>query len=252
MKILLITNYWRPWNCAGTMRWLQLGRYLDFDVLTQKQPRKGFKDETLPRYDRFHRVFHHFSKLPGICFGLFIIPFVLARRYDLYIFTIPPFSSAFSAYVLAKLAGRNVMIDTRDNLDGHGNRWPILNKIFWWFGQKIERRTTSFQFLDPGATRILSGYNPEIERHFHFGWSWEFIRSDRMTYDMYNLGLSCGHIPDFRDRMNPGYAASSFVNLKYLNVVGLPIKDLHPECAVQPVQSWEESAKQMEDFIYER
>ena len=101
MKTLLITNYWYPFNHGGTMRWLQLGRYLDFDVLTSKKPRGAFYDETLPFRDR--RTYRHFSNLPAILFGIFIIPFVLALRYDLYVITIPPYSLTFVAYVLTKL-----------------------------------------------------------------------------------------------------------------------------------------------------
>ena len=244
MKTLLITNYWKPWNASGTMRWLQMGRYIDFDVLTTRKPRKGFYDETLPK-SRAEKVIRKFTKWPAVLWGIGIILYGLRLDYDVYIVTTPPYTLSFLAWLLQTM-GCKVVLDIRDNQDNKNNHWKLTAKLCDYFRGKIKHRTTSFQFLDEGATRILSGYNPELKK---ISKSWEFIRSDRMTYDMYCLGLSCGHIPDYQTRMEPRYATSSFVNLKYLGFKNLLLDNLHNECINQPVQSWETSAKQMKDYI---
>jgi hypothetical protein len=222
-----------------------MGRYIDFDVLTSKKPRKGFEDETLPR-PRSRRIFRHGSNLPAVLSGLYLAwRAIMVRHYDIYVFTAPPFTLSIGAWLLQAM-GRKVIIDVRDNLDAQGNRWPRINKICWWFVRRIEHRTASFMFLDPGAARVLSGYNPELEPYCL---NWLFIIYDRMIYAEYNDYLSCGHIPDYRKRQKSGYAVSSFVNLLHLGFKNLPVDGLHYECVDQPVQSWETSAKQMQKIL---
>ena len=244
MKALLITNYWYPWNTSGTFRWLQMGRYIDFDVLTSKKPREGFKDETLPYKDR--RVFRFGYSLPAVVSGLYLtLRAIFIRGYGVYIFTVPPFTLAIGAYIL-QLLGRRVVIDSRDNLECKGNRWKLINRISYFFLKKIKHRTTSFYYHDAGATRILSGYNPELVVKCIF---WAFDYPCRNYYYEYNKRLSIGLVPDYRKHQKPGYPISSFVNLLYLGFKNLPTDTLHEECINQPVQSWEESAKQMEDYL---
>jgi len=248
MKALLITNYWYPWNTSGTFRWLQMGRYIDFDVLTSKKPREGFKDETLPYKDR--RVFRFGYSLPAVVSGLYLtLRAIFIRGYGVYIFTVPPFTLAIGAYIL-QLLGRRVVIDSRDNLECKGNRWKLINRISYFFLKKIKHRTTSFYYHDAGATRILSGYNPEIETRLRDKSNWQYDRyDDRRCYGMYNYCLKMGHIPDYRKHQKPGYPISSFVNLLYLGFKNLPTDTLNEECINQPVQSWRESAKQMEGYL---
>ena len=251
MKVLLITNYWYPWNTSGTLRWLQIGRYLDFDVLTSKKPRKAFYDETLPGPNRNSRnVYRHFSSIPAILFGFFIIPFVLAHRYDLYVVTIPPYSLTFVAYILTKL-GRKVVVDIRDDFrKNKNNHWGILNPIYGWLQKRIKNKTVVFQFIDKDATRILSGYSPEVDMEYRrYTLYWEFVPCIRQHYEVYNFGLSIGKIPDYRKRIDGIYASSSFVNLLYLGFKNLPVDCLYEECISQPIQSWKETAKQMKEYL---
>ena len=248
MKTLLITNYWYPYNHSGTMRWLQFGRYINFDVLTTKKPRGGFKDETLPKpYHR--RVLGYTNNLPATFSGLCLsVTALTRRRYDVYIYSVPPFSLAVGAWILQTL-GRKVVVDVRDNLDNKNNKWNLGNRFCWWIIQKIKYRTTSFQFLDSEATVIYSGYNPElylmVEKTF-----WRFIKNNkRWDYKWYNEFVNVGRFPDYRKRIKGKYACSSFVNLKYLGFKNLPTDCLHEECINQPVQSWEESAEQYKKYL---
>ena len=249
MKVLLITNYWYPWNTSGTFRWLQMGRYIDFDVLTSKKPREGFKDETLPFYDR--RVFRFGYSLPAVVSGLYLaIRAIFIRGYGVYIFTVPPFTMAIGAYIL-QLLGRRVVIDIRDNGDNKNNHWKLVTKICQYFQNKIKHRTTCMQFMDEQATRILSGYNPELEEGYGNPFYWfEHIKlKDRNSYEDYNLSLELGQVPDYRKRINGVYNCSSYQNMLYLGFKGLPTDCIHPECVRQPVQSWKESAKQMKEYL---
>ena len=230
------------------MRWLQMGRYLDFDVLTSRKPRKGFYDETLP-FGHFRRVYRHGSGLPAVLSGLYLaLRAIFFRSYDVYIFTVPPFTLAFGAYIL-QLLGRRVVIDIRDNGNNKNNRWKLVTKICQYFQERVKHRTTDFNFHDTGATRILSGYNPELKRAFTFGWQWRFFNTERGQYKSYNDCLNHGLIPDYRKRINGVYSCSSFVNLKYLGCVDLPIDKIHIECVGQPVQSWKQSAKEMKEYL---
>ena len=246
MRVLLVTNYFYPWNCSGTMRWLQLGRYLDFSVLTSKKPRKGFRDETLPNV-RERRVFRHGRNLPAVLSGLYLSWLAIFRKYDIYIFTIPPFTLSLGAWILERL-GRQVVIDVRDNADNKNNHWKLVTKICEYFKERVKHRTTCMQFMDSGATRILSGYNPELLENNGSPF-WGFYTLKRQSYEDYMLNLELGLIPDYRKRISKVYNVSSFVNLLYLGFKDLPTDCIHPECANQPVQSWEESAKQMREYL---
>ena len=245
-KTLLITNYWYPFNTPGSLRWIQLGRYLDFDVLTCKQPRKGFIDETLP-VPRDRMVFQHFSNLPAVLFGLSITLLAIFRRYDLYIITIPPFTLSICAWILQTM-GRKVILDIRDNQANKNNHWRAVTWLCQRFQSMIRHRTASFQFLDPGAVRVLSGYSPELERKVKdpMDWEWhEFYSQCRLSYKGYLFWTSHGVIQNYRKRMKNGYAASSFVDLLYLGFLCLPIENLHEECRNQPIWSWKRSAYEM-------
>ena len=119
-KILLITNYWYPWNCSGSFRWVHIGEHLEFDVLTCKKPRKGMYDETMP--GKNHRVFRHGRNLPALLFGLFITCFVIfiRKNYQKIIFSSPPESLLIPAWICQKL-GSDVYIDVRDDIARKNN-----------------------------------------------------------------------------------------------------------------------------------
>ena len=244
MKILLVTNYFSPWNTPGTMRWLQLSRYLDIDVLTSKKPRGGMFDETLPRSNS--RVFRYGSGLYAFLSGMLLTVFALFRRYDLFIFTSPPESLIIGAYIHQKL-GRRVILDMRDMTDLPFQKLKILIPIYKFFYKRVKEKTVSFQFFDETAQVVRSGYALEARK---IADNWEFIRPDRMIYNHYILGISCGHIPEFREKSR-NYSSSSFINLLHLGFKGLP-RFYHPEVHEQPVISWEESARQMKQILEEK
>jgi len=246
MKVLLITNYFYPWNTSGSLRWVQFGRYMDFDVLTSKKPRGGFHDTTLPQ-GKDRRIYRHGSGLPAVVSGLYLaIRAIFIRGYGVYIFTVPPFTMAIGAYIL-QLLGRRVVIDIRDNGDNKNNHWKLVTKICQYFQSKIKHRTTCMSFMDEGATRILSGYDENLITSY--SGNWRFVENRRRLYEFYYLTLKYGEIPDYRKRINGVYNCSSFVNLLYLGFKGLPTDCIHPECLNQPVQSWKESAKQMKEYL---
>ena len=246
MKILLITNYWYPWNHSGTMRWLQLNQYIDFDVLTTKKPRQGFNDETLPKPHN-RRLYRYFRSIPAVLSGMFLSVIACFYKYDIYIFTVPPYTLSLGAWILQAM-GKKVILDIRDDYRLN-SRWRMLNPVFGFFIKRIKHRTTCMQFMDEGATRVLSGYNPGLKLKVN---SWYFVRPKRQSYMWYNLYIECGAIPDYTkhpNRQKHRYNCSSFVNYLYLGFKDLPTWCLHDEVVNQPVQSWHESANQMKQVL---
>jgi len=241
MRILLITNYFKPWNSPGCFRWLQMSKYIDFDVLTSRKPIGAFYDETLPPSNSM--VFRYGYNLYAVCSGLYLSFRALFRKYDLFIFTSPPESFIVGAYILQRL-GRRVILDMRDTTDRPFQKLKILIPIYKFFYKRVKEKTVSFQFFDETAKVVRSGYALEARK---IADNWEFIRPDRMIYDHYIIGISCGHIPAFREKSR-NYSSSSFINLLHLGFKGLP-RFYHPEVHEQPVISWEESARQMKEII---
>ena len=250
MKTLLITYSWRPWNSPGTFRWLQLGQYMNFDVFTTKEPSKGFYDSTLPK-DVFERKVYRYGgyKLRRTLWSFLILRHLLKKRYDLYIFAVSPYGLYVTAFIMEKIFKRRVVVDIRDDFRKnarHKSHW--LDWLFSYCQKRMNNKTCSFQFLDKDATRILSGYNPELVENIDIPF-WVFIQEYRLGYEVYNNSLKMGDIPDYRNRINGKYGCSSFVNLLYLGFKDLPIDCLHEECINQPVQSWQESARQMKEYL---
>ena len=241
MKILIIANYWRPWNTPGTFRWLQMSKYIDFDVLTSRKPRGGMYDETLPGSST--RVFRHGYNLYAVLSGLYLSFRALFYKYDLYIFTSPPEVFIIGAYIFQRL-GRRVILDMRDKIDRDNQKLKFMVPVYRFFYKRIKEKVVSFQFLDNGAQVVRSGYDERIAR---IAYNWEFIRPDRMIYDHYLTGISCGHIPCYCNKPK-GYGSSSFINLLHLGFKGLP-RFYHREVHDQPIISWEESARQMKEII---
>ena len=248
MKILLITNYWKPWNSPGTFRWLQMSKYIDFDVLTSRKPIGAFYDETLPSSNSM--VFRYGYNLYAFLSGLYLSFRALFRKYDLFIFTSPPESLIVGAYIFQRL-GRKVILDMRDTIDRPFQKLKILIPIYKFFYKRIKEKTVSFQFFDETAKVVRSGYVDIPLLYKAYKVDWLFHKPmQRLKYKYYRWNLSNGLIPPFRKKSR-NYSSSSFINLLYLGFKGLP-RFYHPEVHEQPVISWEESARQMKQILEEK
>ena len=242
MRILLITNYFKPWNSPGCFRWLQMSKYIDFDVLTSRKPIGAFYDETLPPSNSM--VFRYGYNLYAVCSGLYLSFRALFRKYDLFIFTSPPESFIVGAYILQRL-GRRVILDMRDTTDRPFQKLKILIPIYKFFYKRVKEKTVSFQFFDETAKVVRSGYNSELKK-LPYNWYYN-TKLKRIKYKWYNIFLSNGAIPPFREKSR-NYSSSSFINLLHLGFKGLP-RFYHDEVHEQPIISWEESARQMKEII---
>ena len=171
MKNLLITAYWFPWNTPGTMRWLQIGNYLQFNVLTSGRPRTGFIDNTLPmNIDRPSRLVLMFgNKLPAWFWGLRSIFHIPKFKYDTYIFTSPPESLIVSAWIMEKVFRRKVLVDMRDSIDRENQKAPWMNWLYRWFYNGMNNVIVAWQFLDEFKFAIHSGYDEIRKRNATFG-----------------------------------------------------------------------------------
>lgn len=242
MKILIITNYWKPWNTSGTMRWLQLSKYIDFDVLTSRKPRGGFYDETLPGSSA--RVYRYGWNLYACLSGCYLACRALLRKYDLYIFTTPPESFIAAAWVFQKL-GRRVILDVRDRIDRKNQKLKFMILIYHWFYRKVKEKVVSFQFLDNEAEVVRSGYDENLEKKIQ---TFVYMPTENRTdYENYLYWISRGFISDYRNKPK-GYGSSSFINLLYLGFKNLP-RHFHPEIHDQPIISWKESAEQYKKIL---
>ena len=249
MKTLLITNYWYPYNHSGTMRWLQLANAgLEFDVLTQRKPREGFIDETLPMVDR--RKITFLSNIPAVLWGFLVILRVIFTRYDTYIFTQPPSTLVFPAYIM-QLLRRNVILDSRDHMETWDNPFreyflPALRPTYL----KIKNRVVSMQHFDYSAYVIRSGYL-SLTRKFD---DWVFDPwSKRRNYRQYIRSAEFGIITDYRNRpickaTGYPYGSSSFCTLRYLGYKNLP-EYFHPEVHNCKLNSWEEAVELYKNYI---
>jgi hypothetical protein len=245
MRTLLITNYWSPWNTPGTMRWLQLSKYIDFDVLTSRKPRGGIYDETLPASNA--TVFHYGYNLYAILSGLWLTFRAIFRKYDLYIFSSPPESFIIGAYILQRL-GRRVILDMRDTIDRPFQKLKVMIPIYRFFYKRIKEKTVSFQFFDETAKVVRSGYTDILLLYKSYKKEWKFHKpTERLKYQYYRWNLANGLIQPFREKSR-NYSSSSFINLLHLGFKGLP-RFYHPEVHDQPVINWKESASQMKEII---
>ena len=243
MKILLITNYWYPWNTSGTFRWLHLSKYIDFDVLTSKKPNKGFYDETLPS-GKYNRLYHYGHNIPAFLSGIYLSIIAVFIRADKYIYTCPPETLLFGAWINQKL-GRKVYVDMRDKIDRdtQPHRWSI--PIYQWFYKRIKNVCVCMRFFDPEKRVIRHGYDVE-KNSTVFG---EAFLNLKHNYKSYCDFIQIGYSRDYSDIKFKNYNSSSIVTLRHL---GNPIKNgenLHPECFEFEVESWEEIAKQMTKWI---
>jgi len=161
MKTLLITYYWAPFNHSGTFRWLHMGEFLEFDVLTSTKPKGAFYDETIPKPDK--RVFRYGFNLRPILWGFRTYFYLRDHKYDLYVFTSPPFSMALTAYLMQR-RGRTVVLDLRDSLPFPQQKWyeKAMNPIYKYYLNKIKNITSHYEFVlkDSGVKGkvIYNGY----------------------------------------------------------------------------------------------
>lgn len=164
MKTLIITNYWVPWNAAGTFRWYELTRHMNnYDILTSRRPRRGHYDTSLIHNSETSRsvlkqpnVYRFGWKLPAILWG-FLALFHIPKGYDLYVFTSPPESLFFTAWV-QQLFGRRVLVDVRDAIDRHKQRHRWLTFFLIFFYRRLKNVVVCWKFLDPSKPVVNPGY----------------------------------------------------------------------------------------------
>ena len=248
MKTLLITNYWYPYNHPGTIRWLNFGRYMDFDVLTQRVPRSGahggFKDYTLPNSDK--KVFKFGYKLPGIVWGFLALIPALFMRYDSYLITAPPESLIFTAMILKKL-GRRVILDMRDSIERQHAPHKFMRPLWRRCYRSVWTKIVAWRLIDHNRPVIYHGYD-EIELT-SFGRlilkkNNPYFYRTRVTYLRYLRLSRHGIFPDFSHKPK-GYVASSAHNVVHLGFK--PNQELADEEYGQ--HSWEEGAKRFKKFL---
>ena len=247
MRILLITNYWHPWNTSGTFRWLHLSKYIDFDVLTSKKPCIGFCDETLPNA-KYNRLFRFGSNLPAVLSGIYLAFISVFIRADKYVYTCPPETLLIGAWINQKL-GRKVYVDMRDKIDRHTQVHKWLIPIYQWLYKRIKNVCVCMRFFDESKPMIRHGY--DVTDRFYVpdnvGLSW--IKGSQIKYAPYCRSLIEGHGRDYSDIKFKNYNSSSVVNLRHL---GNPIRgkeNLHPECFEFEPESWEQIAIKMREFL---
>ena len=244
MKILLITNYWYPWNTSGTFRWLHLSKYIDFDVLTSKKPNKGFYDETLPS-GKYNRLYHYGHNIPAFLSGIYLSIIAVFIRADKYIYTCPPETLLFGAWINQKL-GRKVYVDMRDKIDRdtQPHRWSI--PIYQWFYKRIKNICVCMRFFDPEKTVIRHGY--DVTDRFYHGVK-KLLNNKYLKYSEYCCALIDGYGRDYWHPKYYNYNSSSVVTLRHL---GNPIKgqeNLNPECFRFKPESWKQISIEMKKFL---
>lgn len=226
MKIILIAHYWYPWNNWGAFRWMNFGRYIDFDVLTTKEPIQSFIDYSIP--DPQKKTLRFGRKLPAIVWGFFASIIIQFRRgYDVYIFTSPPAMLLLGAWLL-QLRGKKVLVDMRDSIDNWCQRSRLLIPFYSWLYRRMRNVTVSWQFLDPSKPVVYHGYelieNPDDFRGYYNG---------KVDHISYLKLLKVGFIPD-QSRKPAGYGTSSWWTFKKIGFM-VNLK-MHPEAyEVEPM-----------------
>jgi len=249
MNTLLITNYWFPWNTSGTMRWLHIGRYLDFDVLTSWKPRKGFWDLSLPF--SLHEVKRFGNRLPAVLWGFLAIFHIPIRKYDTYVFTSPPESLIISAWILEKIFRKKVLVDMRDSIDRKNQKLPLFNWVYKFFYRWMNNVVVCWQFLDEDKFAIHHGYDeidcavsePTYQNSDEWG---DYMRYD---YQTYLNRLSLGILPDYKSKNVDWkkYAASSYPTIRKMGFTANV--EMHPETKSFPLRNWEEVSKLFELYL---
>ena len=241
--MLLITNYWYPYNNSGAFRWLHLSKYIDLDVLTTKKPNKSFYDDTMPQ-GRYNKLYRYGNSLPAFLSGLYLSFLSVLFKADRYVYTCPPETLLVGAYVNG-LLGRSVYVDIRDKIDRHTQPHKWLIPLYRWLYKRIKNVCVCMQFYDPEKTVIRHGYDIELKTSDYF----ENIIDKYYNYVTYCNLLKQGMSRDYSDKKFKNYNSSSIVNLRHLGNPIIGKDNLHPECFEFEPESWKEIAKQMNEFL---
>lgn len=242
-KILLVTNYFYPWNTSGAFRWVHIGEYLNFDVLTSKKPRGGMYDKTMP--GKNHRFYRHGSNLPAVLFGLYITIFVIfiGKRYEKIIFSSPPESLLIPAWICQKL-GMNVYVDIRDDIARKHltNKWRSLSWIWKFFFNRINNKVSAWYYIK-SCHVIQHGY-VELDK---VAANWFFTPFKRHRYVCFKFRLECGLIPDYRVRPKDRTPSTFYTLRKYFK--DLPKHFTEEELYTNPLYSYKQIAKQWREYL---
>ena len=207
MKTLLITNYWTPYNNAGTIRWWNFAKYIQLNVLTTKTT-KGIIDKTMyaERSSNVKRIrtFNKISSINGICLSVV----ALFAKADLYVFTIPSETLLFGAYILQRM-NKKVILDVRDKINRPHQPLKFMIPIYEWFYKRIDNVIVVSKVID--ETKIL------IEH----GHDYLTLKIDepcpmpegRFTHLEYNELLQRGFIP--KNKIE-NYPQSGLINIRHL------------------------------------
>jgi len=238
MKILLIAHYWYPWNNWGAFRWMNFGQYIDFDVLTTKQPIQSFVDSSLP--DPGKKTFRFGKKLPAIIWGFLASVAVQFKRYDVYIFTSPPAMLLFGAWLL-QLRRKKVLVDMRDSINNWCQRASFLVPFYSFLYQRIKNVTVSWRFLDQSKPVVYHGYE-----NINSNGGFKGYYRGKVDHNSYLRLLEAGFMPD-QSRKPEGYGTSSWWTFKKL---GYPANvRLHPEAYETEPMTIKSQAMIMKDII---
>lgn len=245
-KILLVTNYWRPWNTSGTFRWLHLSRWMDFKVLTSKRPKKGFEDETTPDYGKPVIRFPLCYRLPAILSGFILSIVSCFVRADIYIYTCPPEALLFGAWINQRL-GRKVVIDLRDKIDRRDQPLNFMVNIYRWVYSKFWNTVTTMQHFDPNAYCIPAGYAMNWKSNRYHG---RFIDCTvRYNYHQYKLMLEHGMGIDFTKNLVGHYTSSAVAELLHLGNTIKGSDKLHSDLFRSLPDSYQELAEQYKEHL---
>jgi len=240
--MILITNYWYPWNNSGSLRWLHLSEYLELDVLTSKKT-QGFEDETLP-HGRCNRLWRYGSNLPAVLSGVLLSIVSVFIRSDKYVYTIPAESLLLGAYI-NQLLGRQVYVDVRDKIDRHTQPHKWLVPVYRWLYKRIKNVCVCMQFFDIEKPVIRHGYDIEEKISDYF----DNIKDKYYDYATYCNLLRQGMGRDYSDTKFKDYNSLSLVTLRHLKNPILGKENLHPECFEFTPQHWSIIARQMNEFL---
>ena len=247
-NILVITNYWHPWNNSGTFRWLHLSKYIDFDVLTSKRPGKGFYDDTM--FETNTKIYRYGNRLPAFLSGLYLSIISWFIRADKYVYTSPPETLLVGAWV-NQMLGREVYVDIRDKIDRGHQRHKWLIPIYQWLYKRIKNVCVCMQFFDKNKPVIRHGYDDIEKCNDNFPSRIMLNGSEKLTYAMYCVMIQKDAGRDYSGRDYKDDNSLSLVTLRHLGNPILGKENLHPECFEFEPESWEKIAEQMKGFLNE-
>lgn len=206
MKTLLITNYWTPYNDAGTIRWWNFAKYIPLDVLTTRRTR-GLYDETLE--ERGHNIqrVRNFSNISCLN-GLLLSIHSLFAKADIYVFTTPSETLLLGAW-LNQLLGRKVVIDVRDKIDRPHQPVKLLVPLYKWLYQRIKNVVVVDKVVDDTKSIIQHGHD-SLRLKYNKQYP---MPKGRFIHKDYNEMLQRGFVPKQKVE---DYPQSSFANLDYM------------------------------------